>query len=784
MAEAKKVVERIGVKPEEENMGDVDDQQQAEHDLKAECVMWNLHVRMDCRKLNVAEGAADFLTIESAVGSCHEMNRELKRMWATRKTALEEEKYWQELAILEEIAIRIAGIDRRSQVAAAQNKEMLDRTVVPNVSRSPKTPGSLKNVTKLPKFEMPKFAGEAIEWKSFLSQFEAAVDRNEELADVTKFQYLLAACSGNAKKLIDSFKVEDDSYKPALEILKLNYESPVLIETALTEALRALPKLSSMKPISAVKTQVATAAQYARKLGLFGAGGKLAGRLMMMEILAKFPHELVLKHNSDCRPDLRDIDSMFAFFTEQIMSYELSECALAQQPSADAEQKTKAAKVPTEKSPGTMANLFTADAGKTKKLSPKSEKKVVCPFCAGDHAANTYTVVVDLEKRVQHVQSNRLCWNYLHTGHPVRTCPVKLSCWICGKRHYTSICRITKPKEVPPLAEVKTEGGAVVMVSEEINASLMVSCDSIQLQAFTAIASNEEGESIVVRGVLDTAAHRSFVTESLAKRLNLKRERRINMKTWKFEEAPKSGERGVYHLMLQLRFGGPARNFEVFSATELSEVKTCTDPGVRKMLEMQQLPLAEHFSVTSSQVDVLVGSDYLWAVGHAGRRRLTEYAGLTRTMFGWVFNGVVSIEELPRESVTAMCCAEEVHRIEDLWRMEAIGIVGAEKESDFVRKEFEETVLQEPNGRYSVAIPFNRKIEKLSSNWNAAISQDVLRYLWVKPEYFSKPYTWEWFFENLEVLRMIVVPFGLNASSFLLCAVIRRQARIREKEFE
>uniref|UniRef100_T1IX02 Reverse transcriptase domain-containing protein n=1 Tax=Strigamia maritima TaxID=126957 RepID=T1IX02_STRMM len=73
---------------------------------------------------------------------------------------------------------------------------------------------------------------------------------------------------------------------------------------------------------------------------------------------------------------------------------------------------------------------------------------------------------------------------------------------------------------------------------------------------------------------------------------------------------------------------------------------------------------------------------------------------------------------------------------------------------------------REPDGRYSVTIPFNEKIDKLESNWDSAVSQLAA--------------TLKKFDGNQDMQNL---PFGLNSSPFLLCAVIRKQASLKSNEF-
>ena len=51
---------------------------------------------------------------------------------------------------------------------------------------------------KLPKLSLPKFSGEVQDWLPFWEQFEAIIDKKEDLPVVTKFSYLRDTLQGDA----------------------------------------------------------------------------------------------------------------------------------------------------------------------------------------------------------------------------------------------------------------------------------------------------------------------------------------------------------------------------------------------------------------------------------------------------------------------------------------------------------------------------------------------------------------------------------------------------------
>uniref|UniRef100_T1IZL1 DUF5641 domain-containing protein n=1 Tax=Strigamia maritima TaxID=126957 RepID=T1IZL1_STRMM len=95
--------------------------------------------------------------------------------------------------------------------------------------------------------------------------------------------------------------------------------------TALLHAIKTLPAVSSVKSISAVKTNLATVTTYGWRLGFFTLEGKMAGEMIVLDVLAKLPRELILKYNLECQPHTPDFESMLVFISDQVKGYELTD---------------------------------------------------------------------------------------------------------------------------------------------------------------------------------------------------------------------------------------------------------------------------------------------------------------------------------------------------------------------------------------------------------------------------------------------------------------------------
>ncbi len=89
----------------------------------------------------------------------------------------------------------------------------------------------------------------------FWEIFDCSIHQKKDLTDIKKFTYLKGQLVGEAAKLISGFKLEANSYDPAIQLLKDNYGREDRISYALVTELTNLPnpqhQVSSLKQVMA-----------------------------------------------------------------------------------------------------------------------------------------------------------------------------------------------------------------------------------------------------------------------------------------------------------------------------------------------------------------------------------------------------------------------------------------------------------------------------------------------------------------------------------------------------
>ena len=97
---------------------------------------------------------------------------------------------------------------------------------------------------KLLKYTITHFKGEYTYWLRFWGQFSVEIDENEQLADISKFNYLMEYVKGEAKEAITGLPYTPEGYEEAKAILKREYGRGSKVKRAV------LKELEEISPIS------------------------------------------------------------------------------------------------------------------------------------------------------------------------------------------------------------------------------------------------------------------------------------------------------------------------------------------------------------------------------------------------------------------------------------------------------------------------------------------------------------------------------------------------------
>ena len=96
-----------------------------------------------------------------------------------------------------------------------------------------------------PKINIKPFGGDPHEWLTFWDSFSAAIDKNLEVIDVEKMNYLNGMLKGEAARAVSGLPLTEENYRKAAELLKEHFGKTQNLTNSYMESLSKIHAPSS-----------------------------------------------------------------------------------------------------------------------------------------------------------------------------------------------------------------------------------------------------------------------------------------------------------------------------------------------------------------------------------------------------------------------------------------------------------------------------------------------------------------------------------------------------------
>jgi hypothetical protein len=363
-----------------------------------------------------------------------------------------------------------------------------------------------------------------------------------------------------------------------------------------------------------------------------------------------------------------------------------------------------------------------------------------CIFCGWSNHQNwdCFTArKMTIDERRDKAKEMGCCFLCLKVGHHSSKCKSAVRCFMCNKGHQTLMCpqseRATgkkdegyKKKEFKPKSEMErvTEG------VKTLNASYSTEKEELILMKTLLVrVKGRNAEEKEVRLLFDDGSQRSCIKSSLAEFLDCE-----NLGDMIFQNSLFGGNlsevkrRSKFRVQLRGSCAKYASNRK--EATLINEhvlARAC--PYVPQGPWIQELAKKKIYltdtKADSMEVQILIGSD-LWGSCVTGKMVRLE-SGLTavETIFGWTLSGEVIVQPPFQQSCASIIISmhsQEEKSLPELWQLETIGIMDtAEKISQEqhdlkIKKEFQDNIKRNQDGRYIIKLPWVCESNVLHNN--------------------------------------------------------------------
>ena len=658
--------------------------------------------------IDVAEIEADILESETVSDKIAQMRGEIKVVLESREAPAREENTSRSVSPTH--SVRSVESDARDD-HSTDPLAPVDRH---SETRSPTTPESRSAgiKPKLPKLQLPKFAGDVTKFRTFWDSFDSAINQNADLSPIDKFSYLKTLVEGPAAHAIQGLTLSEANYAAAIELIKERFGKPQQIISAHIDELLKLPSCSDDNAIQ-IRSVFDRIRVNARGLESLGVGSDQYGSFMIPIIMAKLPPAVRLQVARVTTRDVWNMDELLEVIKSEVEARELSE-------------GIRVGEMKKPESVNRRPPIPTASALVTREGGPS---RIKCVYCRGEHYSASCDKVNTVSARTEVLKKEGRCFLCLSNGHRASQCTSNKRCRKCGRKHHQSICVPSKPVEEK---ETTTNTG------KETTTNLVRTKTCVLLQTARTYAYTSDENLIPVRLLMDNGSQRSYISNQLRSKLKLSplRRERLTLNTFGNEQFNKK-ECDLVRIRLQTRF------------EEDLEVMALTFPAIcsplRALVEVEQyshlhdLDLADVDSSDdhpSDAVDILIGSDYYWdaVIGDVARGKGGPVA--VKSKFGWLLSGPVrptlaennhTVSNLILEGPGETGLPENndiklVDNLRQFWDTEAIGISPEFKEiandSSFIEIRFD---WQQQ--RYQVNLPWKTECRPQSNCYEMCVAR-------------------------------------------------------------
>lgn len=280
--------------------------------------------------------------------------------------------------------------------------------------------------------------------------------------------------------------------------------------------------------------------------------------------------------------------------------------------------------------------------------------------------------------------------------------------------------------------------------------SLISSGEMVLMQTARADINNpNNGLKQNVRMLLDSGSQRTYVTESLAKKMNLKMGKREEIMLVTFgSDTPKRIKTPTTKLNILLKDGSTLK----ISANVVPQIAGSVQRRPVSLKSVKnweylwtEFSLADDFPNVreTSSVELLIGNDYYLDIILPQKIEIQPGLYMLGSKLGWILAGrtAETVENTAESSMLILTYGTDINRettlmthadsslplkpnFEDFWRLESIGIQESPIETDdnITLNRFKETLNYE-NGRYTVTWPWKTEKPDLPENHGLALGR-------------------------------------------------------------
>lgn len=627
---------------------------------------------------------------------------------------------------------------------------------------------------KLPQIQVSKFDGSYFRWLEFRDTFLSLVHKNDRIADIHKFHYLLSYLEGDAARIISNLEVSSSNYKEAWKLLCERYDNKRILINHHLDSLFNVQTLTRESEKS-LRFLVDHVTKNLRALSSLGQPTDHWDLLIIYILSSKLDNRTIVKWE-EYRNTLNDVPSLEQFNKFLIDRADVLESLnrnkYVNNSSVPKQQLTPRPLQQTNKFQSTQNSYTKSNHFQNTKTfatttqPPNQSKLFLCVVCNGNHRIYDCPIFKSksIPEKMTCVSQYKLCANCLRQGHPISECRMG-PCRQCNQRHNTLL---HNPNVSVNYNINESQNEAVVAFSQQKTNHVLLSTAMINV----CNPLNNKVER--VRALLDSGSQSSFITKSLQQKLMLKCNPidKLNVIGIGNNCSTKIVESCV------TQFQSIQNTYQVTLSCYVLDDLTGDLP--KAPIDIQNLKIPETIKLADPKfnepapIEVLIGADIFWDILGSEKRSLgPNNPKLQNSKLGWIIAGPIYskytnnkiqcnhaiITKTPFDQMLA-----KFWELEDLPQKKILS-----SDEMLCEKHFLNNTTRLSNGRFCVKLPLKDSPDCLGNSY----LQAKKRFLNIEKRFRQNPqlksqYT-EFIREYAELGHLSESPVAIPNTSYFLC---------------
>ena len=373
----------------------------------------------------------------------------------------------------------------------------------------------------VPQIQLPKFSGKAIEWPQWIGLFKTLIHDQRGLSNSEKLAHLQSSVTGLAKQAVEGMLFDAQLYPVALQTLMDRFGREEDVVSSNLSAVFNVPPMKDIDPpaLQNLYSAVHCAVTVLKSMGF---DGDLNSTENLRRILLRLPNELKREWGREVisiepkRPNLQDFD----YWLGQQVRIAATLPVRPFEPKRPPRREGSRIYIPRSSGPAALTTVPKVTTENESSQKKDNESKCICG-CYHKLAVCPAFLQKMPEQRAIFVGESGRCFVCLEHGHRSRHCTSGRKCGEggCQGKHHHSLHGSGR---VFPRSE---DAGGVS--SRRTVAVTTPQDDGTTLLQIVPVRVHGTDGFIDTFAILDSGAQVSLCTENLARKLNLKGERRF-----------------------------------------------------------------------------------------------------------------------------------------------------------------------------------------------------------------------------------------------------------------